>query len=166
MPYVFNALCLGMPFVLAVPVCLWHLTPAVSRRATHDSRMRQSSHWRGRLQCFVRLVTPWTRPGNRKELLAVIPIAYVLALKRVISFSDLPRGEQFLGRPCGPASLFPLQPCTASQKGIYCSEGLVVAPVGILASCSTNRSAWFTASSVGKACATSGASSTRLVPDR
>ena len=36
----------------------------------------------------VRLVTPWTRPGNRKELLAVIPIAYVLALKRVISFSD------------------------------------------------------------------------------
>ena len=43
---------------------------------------------------------PWTRPGNRKELLAAIPIAYVLTLKRVIYFSDLPRGEQFLGRPC------------------------------------------------------------------
>ena len=29
-----------------------------------------------------RLVTPWTRPGNRKELLAAILIAYVLAMKR------------------------------------------------------------------------------------
>ena len=29
-------------------------TPAVSRRATQDSRMRKSYHWRGRLQCVVR----------------------------------------------------------------------------------------------------------------
>ena len=35
-------------------MCLWHLTPAVSRRATQDSRLRKSDHWRGRLQCIVR----------------------------------------------------------------------------------------------------------------
>ena len=62
--------CLGLSFFacvswgcrLCVPVlkCLCEyglcggLTPAVSRRATHDSRMRTSYHWRGRLQCFVR----------------------------------------------------------------------------------------------------------------
>ena len=44
---------------------------------------------------------PLTWPGNRKELLAAIPIAYVLALKRVIYFSDLPRCAQFLGRGFG-----------------------------------------------------------------
>ena len=43
-----------------------------------------------------------TWPGNRKELLTAIPIAYVLALKSVISFSDLPHGEQFLGRLVTP----------------------------------------------------------------
>jgi hypothetical protein len=31
-----------------------HLTPAVSRRALHDTRLPQRYHWRGRLQCDVR----------------------------------------------------------------------------------------------------------------
>src|SRR6266849_2437803 len=61
---------------------------------------------RRRLHAFVRLVTPLTRPGNRTALLASIPIAYVLTMKRVICFSDLPRCEQFLGRPGrGPQDL-------------------------------------------------------------
>ena len=36
-----------------------HLTLAVSRRATQDSRMRTSDHWRGRLQCFVEHSALW-----------------------------------------------------------------------------------------------------------
>ena len=75
----------------------------------------------------VRLVTPWTRPGNRKALLATIPIAYMLALKSVLSFSDLPRGEQCLGNLVIPSRGAPtagnrgpavLSSCWAAGRGI------------------------------------------------
>ena len=48
--------CLGcavLAFLFEYGICRG-LTLAVSRRATQDSRMRKSYHWRGRLQCFVR----------------------------------------------------------------------------------------------------------------
>ena len=116
------------------PACHRHpprqpLTPAVSRRALDGTRLPQSSHWRGRLHCFVRpgprvlcaclWCAPrayWITSSARSSRDGGIAIPSTLAVFRLITSSNFTGCST--GRSAGLAPFRILSTCRAARRNI------------------------------------------------